>query len=61
MSKCECDHAEKDHCKGGVAHSYYKDTMRMAKNPRSHTCVSRHCEQPLCDCLDYIPKRKKAA
>ena len=48
-----CTHPEKSHCKSGVAHSTYKDQARMTPTPTLTTCVSRHCTEPICSCLDY--------
>jgi hypothetical protein len=53
--KCAyCDHDEKDHCKGGVSHSAYKDEMRMTRHARVHVCTTRHCLATLCCCTDYV-------
>ena len=52
-----CNHSEKDHCKGGVSHTNYKEDARMlAVADRRHTvtCVSRHCKVALCCCIGYL-------
>lgn len=52
--KCACcNHEDKDHCKGGVKHSTYKDQARMVPKPKTTACKTRHCTQPLCCCLDF--------
>jgi hypothetical protein len=48
-----CGHPEKDHCKGGINHSNYKDAMRQVRMPRGSICVGRHCTCPLCCCTNY--------
>lgn len=37
----------------GTQHSGYKDQARMVKNPEMTTCATRHCLEPLCDCVDF--------
>lgn len=52
-----CGHPLSDHCKGGIEHTSYKEDARMVPNEMrtgNHTCVSRHCKQPLCCCTDYL-------
>lgn len=58
MSICTCTHAEKKHCEGGVLHSTYKDQARQVPHPKTTKCLSRHCDEPLCDCTDF--KRETA-
>lgn len=53
---CKCGHTYKDHCKGGVWHSHYKDQMRQTATPRGDTCKSTHCDSVLCCCLNFRPK-----
>lgn len=48
---CQCAHGDKSHCPGGVSHDGYKFTMRMVRDPHPHICPSRHCLEPLCDCV----------
>jgi hypothetical protein len=47
----------KDHCKGGVEHSNYKEEARMVplkwRRP-SKPCQVRHCLVPLCSCVDFV-------
>jgi hypothetical protein len=42
-----CAHPEADHCQGGKPHSGWlgKGGLQL--------CASRHCEQPLCSCIDF--------
>jgi hypothetical protein len=54
MSCAYCHHVEKKHCKGEVRHQNYKDAMRQVPNSRTTICHTRHCEEPLCDCLGYV-------
>lgn len=52
-----CGHPPSDHCKGGVEHTHYKEDARMVPvemRTGTHTCVSRHCKQPLCSCTEYL-------
>jgi hypothetical protein len=50
---CQCTHSDKDHCKGNVQHSRYKDEMRMVPNREMNLCTTRHCFAPLCDCTNF--------
>jgi hypothetical protein len=56
---CICTHAESGHCKGGQRHAYHKDEARMMRQPQVHVCASRHCLEPLCDCVDYRERVRK--
>jgi len=49
-----CQHKLKDHCPSGVRHAAWKDEARMVRDPRVHTCTTRHCTQPLCSCVDFV-------
>lgn len=51
--KCKCGHESKKHCVGGVSHDGYKFAARMVRDPHPHICPTRHCLEPLCDCVDY--------
>lgn len=47
-ARCDCD--EKAHCKGNVVHvGHYKSDREYVV-----TCVSRHCLNPMCSCVDFI-------
>lgn len=50
---CRCGHPRKDHCKGKVFHSNYKDAMRQVPHPRGSVCLSTHCEAPICCCTNF--------
>lgn len=53
--KCErCDHPEADHCKGGKTHQEWKESQRQWVVTRFTVCVSRHCDQPVCSCVDFV-------
>ena len=43
----KCGHALKKHCKG-------KDWHGDWRGPGSGNCVSRHCMEPLCSCVEYV-------
>lgn len=60
---CErCGHAAKDHCKGNVEHSNWKDEHRQnGLPPRVSMCHTRHCLMPLCSCVDLIEPTKSRA
>jgi len=51
-----CTHPESAHCPGGVAHLSRKNDGGSAE---THTtvCVSRHCTNPLCCCVRFVPER----
>lgn len=54
-----CEHDEKRHCKGKVEHvSQYKGA---SVNEVKRTCVSRHCLNPLCSCVDFVPPKDEAS
>jgi hypothetical protein len=42
-----CGHKDSRHCKGGEQHS----SMR---GHGSTICVSRHCLEPLCSCVEFV-------
>jgi hypothetical protein len=53
MICAQCGHEEDRHCKGGVVHvSQYKGA---SVNEVKRVCVSRHCLNPLCACVHFIP------
>jgi hypothetical protein len=52
-----CEHPLSEHCKGGVRHADHKEEARMVPlkyRKGTVTCISRHCENPLCSCVDFI-------
>ena len=49
-----CGHKDSDHCKGGVSHSEYKEQSRQWKQVRQTVCATRHCDQPLCSCVEFM-------
>lgn len=53
MSCAYCGPTHK-HCKGEVRHAFYKDELRQAPNMRTSVCHTRHCLEPMCDCVDYV-------
>jgi hypothetical protein len=53
-----CGHDKTKHCKGGVRHANYKDEIRQSPKPRVHTCRTRHCLQPMCDCVSFVKPKK---
>lgn len=44
-----CHHPRSQHCKGGADHSWSKGNFEQM----SH-CVSKHCKNPLCCCVDFV-------
>lgn len=49
-AKCErCGHAVAAHCKGNQKHAPWR-TGRS----EMLTCSTRHCEEPLCSCVDLV-------
>ena len=57
-----CNHEEKDHCKGNVSHGYHKEESRMvpaAWRRQSTTCKTRHCNNLLCCCVDFVSPKEK--
>lgn len=59
MNCARCDHPESRHCKGGVKHvSQYKGA---SVNEVIRTCVSRHCLNPLCSCVDFVEPKYEAS
>jgi hypothetical protein len=49
MEACPyCPHPMKDHCKGNVSHTWYKETLQQ--RPRTTVCRYRHCLNALCCC-----------
>jgi hypothetical protein len=48
-----CNHPEKMHCKGKQPHTTYKDQARMNSRAEKFYCPTRHCESPICCCVDY--------
>jgi hypothetical protein len=59
-----CPHDDSKHCRGEVRHQNYKDEMRQVINSRTHVCHTRHCLEPMCDCVDLVlpsPKQELAA
>lgn len=55
---CErCGHSERQHCKGGELHSDHKEDARMIPikwRKNTVTCGTRHCEEPLCSCVEFV-------
>lgn len=52
MNCSRCDHPDSRHCKGEITHvSQYKGAS-VCEVVR--VCVSRHCLNPLCSCVDFI-------
>jgi len=50
-----CDHPPSDHCKGNVPHGYHKEDMWPAdQRTRTTVCHTRHCNMPICSCIDFI-------
>lgn len=53
---CTCTHTEREHCKGGVEHVAYKVKQgERARADQLSICSTRHCSQPLCTCVDFMP------
>jgi hypothetical protein len=48
-----CGHSQKEHCKGNVAHGDLKEIGKMLTHPKETVCTGRHCNQPLCCCVDF--------
>ena len=54
MNCARCGHSEKDHCKGNERHGWWTDVKKQTGiQPRIHLCKTRHCNQPLCSCIDF--------
>lgn len=50
-----CEHLLSRHCKGNVQHGYHKEDMWPADRRKcTVTCKTRHCENPLCSCIDFV-------
>jgi len=51
-----CDHPLSQHCRGEQQHTDHKEDSRMIP-PRwrkgTLTCHTRHCDNPLCSCVDF--------
>jgi hypothetical protein len=48
-----CGHPEEAHCKGGVKHVSRKNDGGNAVGV-TVTCQTRHCENPLCCCVEFV-------
>jgi hypothetical protein len=54
MTECEwCHHPDSAHCAGKVFHTGWKN------NEPGHVCVGRHCNYPLCSCVELILAPRK--
>jgi hypothetical protein len=50
MICARCDHPLTKHCPGRVTHvNAYKGNRETVT-----VCVSRHCLNPLCSCVDFV-------
>jgi hypothetical protein len=59
-AKCGyCDHSVDKHCRGEIRHANYKDELRQAPVMRTRVCHTRHCLEPLCDCVDLQPAKRE--
>lgn len=55
-----CGHDEHKHCAGNIQHATWKSERQQDGRAKEMSmCVSRHCGEPLCDCVDYIPSAKE--
>lgn len=54
MNCKNCHHPLGEHCKGNQRHTHYKDEMRMVKDARVTVCTTKHCNNALCDCVDFV-------
>ena len=50
-----CVHLLSEHCKGHVEHGDHKEEARMVRDrKKTVTCQTRHCNEPLCCCLEFL-------
>ena len=50
-----CEHPLSEHCSGGKKHESPKEDMWAAQyRIRTLVCSTRHCDQPLCSCVEFI-------
>jgi hypothetical protein len=54
MNCIRCGHPKSDHCAGGKLHGDLKEAGKMLPHARQTRCVSTHCENPMCSCIEYI-------
>jgi hypothetical protein len=57
MNCARCDHTRAEHCTAGTQHTDHKEDARMVPIEWRHgttKCVTNHCNQPLCSCVDFI-------
>ena len=60
MNCAYCGHPEANHCKGGKEHKEWKEDQRQWKVTRITTCVSRHCDNAMCCCVDFKAPESRA-
>ena len=59
-----CNHLLSEHCPGFVAHACHKEESRMMEvrwRKGTLVCKTKHCNNPLCDCIGFVPAKKEAA
>ena len=57
MNCARCNHKLSDHCPGCVKHSLWKDEKAQdGRQKRSSICKTKHCNLPLCSCMDFVRK-----
>jgi hypothetical protein len=49
-----CGHPAGDHCNGGKLHGSLKEVGKMLENPLVTRCATRHCDHPLCSCVELV-------
>ena len=56
QSCSRCGHPLSDHCKGNIQHDHHTDVARMVSSEyrRFTLCSARHCDQPLCSCIEFM-------
>jgi hypothetical protein len=59
---CTCTHADQDHCVGHIVHYSAKTgNLMMGNHAKSIRCKGRHCEHPLCSCIEYTIASRSVA